>query len=110
MAITYNWEIQQLECYAQHEGHVEVVFSIHWRRQATDGVYTAGVYGSQAIALAPGVPFTPFAELDKPQVEGWLVAAMGGGKIAALDAELDKQIEHQKNPPVVTPALPWEQA
>ena len=103
----FNWVISQLECYPEHLGHPEVVFTIHWRRQATDGTHTADVYGTQGVTLAPDAPFTPYAELTQAQVEGWLVDAMGAEHVASLDAALDKQIENQINPPVVTPPLPW---
>lgn len=108
MSNTYKWVISSLECYPEHEGHPDVVFTIHWRRQATDGNGHMGdIYGSQGVTLDADAPFTPFASLTKEQVKGWLESAMGAEKVAELDANLDKQIANQINPPVVTPALPW---
>ena len=107
MANTYTWVISQLECYPQHEGHTDVVFTVHWRRQATDGEHTADIYGSQAVTLDPDAPFTPFAQITKAQVEGWLEDAMGAERVAELDATLDKQIKSEKKPPITRPALPW---
>lgn len=107
MSNSYNWVISQLEAYPEHEGHQEVVMTVHWRRQATDGTHYADVYGSQGVTLDPAAPFTPYADLTQSQVEGWLVDAMGADKVAEMDASLDKQIENQINPPVVTPPLPW---
>lgn len=107
MANTYSWIISQLECYPQHEGKTDVVFTIHWRRQATDGTYTADVYGTQSVTLDPDAPFTPYANLTQADVEGWLEDAMGADKVAEMDAALDTQIENQINPPVITPPLPW---
>jgi hypothetical protein len=107
MAVTYSWVISQLECYPQKDSKQNVVFTVHWRRQAQDGNYTADVYGSQSIALDPAASFTPFNNLTKPQVEKWLVDGMGPNRIAELDAALLANIESQKNPPVVTPAIPW---
>ena len=107
MANTYTWVISQLECYPQHEGHDDVVFTVHWRRQATDGTHYADVYGSQSVTLDPSAPFTPYASLTEAQVIGWLEAAMGAEIVAKMNAALDKQIEDQINPPVVRPALPW---
>lgn len=108
MPNTYNWVISSLECYPEHEGRTDVVFVIHWRRQATDGDgHTGDIYGSQGVTLDPKAPYTPYADLTQVQVEGWLVDAMGADKVAELDANLDKQIENQINPPVVAPPLPW---
>jgi len=108
MTNTYTWQIMQLECYPQHEGHQDVVFVCHWRRQATDGNgHTADTYGSQSVTLAPDAPFTPYADLTFEQVVGWLEDAMGEEQLAAQVASLDKQIEDQINPPVIRPPLPW---
>lgn len=107
MANTYSWVIVQLECYPEHEGHNDVVFTVHWRRQASDGTHMADVYGSQPVTLDPSAPFTPYDQLTQAQVEGWLVDAMGAERVAELDANLAKQIENQIVPPVVTPPLPW---
>lgn len=103
----YSWVISQLECYPEHGGQTEVVMTIHWRRQATDGLHMADVYGTEPLTLDPAAPFTAFSELTKEQVEGWLEDAMGAERIAEMDAMLDKQIESLINPPVIRPALPW---
>lgn len=107
MSNTYSWVIDQLDCYPQHEGNQDVVFTIHWRRQATDGTHTADVYGSQSVTLDPDAPFTAYADLTEAQVIGWLETAMGEETLAAQVASLDKQIEDQINPPVIRPPLPW---
>lgn len=107
MSNTYNWIISQLEAYPEQDGKQDVVFTIHWRRQATDGTHNADVYGSQSITLDPTAHFTPYADLTQSEVEGWLNEAFGAEKLAEMDANLDKQIENQINPPVVTPPLPW---
>lgn len=107
MSNTYNWVISQLDAYPQHEGHTDVVMTIHWRRQATDGTYSADIYGSQAVTLDAEAPFTPYADLTEAQVIGWLENAMGAETLAAQVTALDQQIENQINPPVVRPPLPW---
>lgn len=107
MSNTYTWVINQLECYPQHEGHADVVFTVHWDRLATDGTYSARIYGAQPVTLAPDAPFTPYADLTEAQVVGWLEDAMGEEQLAAQIAALDKQIEDQINPPVIRPPLPW---
>lgn len=104
---TYSWVISQLEAYPQHEGHSDVVFTVHWRRQATDGTYFADVYGSQAVTLDADAPFTPYANLTEAQVIGWLEAAFGDEQLASQKAALDKQIEDQINPPVLRMPNPW---
>lgn len=57
MANTYSWVISQLECYPEYDGHTDVVFTVHWRRQATDGAGHFGdIYGSPVIT--PALPWS----------------------------------------------------
>ncbi len=107
MSNTYTWQIMQLDCYPQQDDHTDVVFTVHWRRQATDGTHTADIYGSQSVTLDPEAPFTPYEDLTFDQVVGWLEEAFGPETLAAQVAALDKQIENQINPPVVVLPLPW---
>jgi hypothetical protein len=110
MANTYTWVISQLDCYPQQDNHTDVVFTVHWRRQATDGTHMADIYGSQSVTLDAEAPFTPYADLTEAQVIGWLEEAFGAETLAAQEAALDKHISDQINPPIVRPPLPWAQA
>ena len=38
---------------------------------------------------------------------GWVHEAMGEEQVAAYEANVEQQIANDKNPPVVTPPLPW---
>ena len=107
MAITYNWHIAQLDCYPEHEGNTDVVFTAHWRMDGTDGEHTAGVYGSVGLTLDPEADFTPYADLTEAQVVGWVKDALGEEQVASYEAGAALQIDALVNPPVVTPALPW---
>lgn len=107
MANTYTWVIEQMECAAQEAGKTDVVITVHWRQNATNGTYNATVYGTAALTYTAGSPFTPYADLTQEQVVGWVQAALGTEQCAQLTANLDAQIANQVNPPVVTPPLPW---
>ena len=108
MANSYAWVISQLECYPERDGKQNVVFNVHWRRQATDGLHMADIYGSEAIEMNPESKFISFDKLTKATVETWLESAMGVERIAEMDAMLDAQIAVKANPPVISPSLPWE--
>ena len=107
MSNQYQWVISQLDCYPEADNHTDVVMTVHWRRQATDGTHSADIYGSQSVTLDAEAPFTPYADLTFDQVVGWLEDALGPETCAAQIVALDTQIENQINPPVVTPPLPW---
>ena len=107
MATTYNWTVAQIECYPEYEGQPDVVTTVHWRMDGTDGEHTAGVYGSVGLTLDPEAKFAPFADLTEKQVIGWVKDALGEEQVAEYEANVAAQIDALVNPPVVTPALPW---
>lgn len=107
MATEYTWSIAQLDCYPEHEGHSDVVFTAHWRLTGVDGEHTGSVYGTVGLTLDPDADFTPFAELTEAMVIGWVKDALGEEQVAAYEANVAQQIANAINPPVVRPALPW---
>jgi hypothetical protein len=108
MAIVYDWVISQLECYPEKDKKKDVVFNVHWRYTAKDGDYYADIYGSQALDTDNLKGFVSYANLTKETIINWLETVMGEEKINGFKASLEEAIELQKNPPVVTPKLPWD--
>ena len=107
MAITYNWGIVQLDAYPEKDGLTDVVFTVHWTLNGDDGEgHSGSAYGSVGVTLDEG-DYTPFAELTKEQVVGWVKDSLGAEQVASLEASVANQIEQQINPTVVTPPLPW---
>jgi hypothetical protein len=109
---TITWQIDSLSCYPEVDNYTDVVFSAAWRVNGVDDTsgtpLYATVYGSQSIApYTKGATFTPYSDLTQAQVIGWVQDAMGEEQVAAINANIEQQIENQVNPPVVTPALPW---
>lgn len=102
-----NWNVVQMDCYPDHEGNNDVVFTVHWNCVEVDGDHTGYVYGSVGLTLDPEAAFTPYASLTEAQVIGWVKAALGEEAVDAAEANVAKQIADAKNPPVVSPALPW---
>lgn len=101
---TYTWVISQLDTAPSLDGLTDVVKTIHWRYQATDGQYHADIYGAMACATPSETDFTAYPDLTEDQVISWLEA---GNDVDALQKNLDAQIENQKNPPIVNLPLPW---
>jgi hypothetical protein len=109
---TIIWKIDQMSCIPQEEGQTDVVITVAWRVNGVDDTsgtpLYATVYGSQTLnPYTPKSPFTPYADLTQAQVVGWVQDMMGSEQVAAINANIEQQIENQVNPPVVTPPLPW---
>jgi hypothetical protein len=96
-----------MDCYPELDGDTDVVFTVHWTLNGTDGAYAGSVYGSVGVTLDEGGTFTPYASLTEAQVIGWVKDALGEEQVAAYEASVAQQIADQANPPVVNPPLPW---
>jgi hypothetical protein len=88
-----------------------LITTIHWTATQTEDTFTASTYGSLGVpAKDPSDPtFIPFDQLTEAEVKQWCLEAMGEEQVAALQANLDGQIEAQKHP-TSAQGLPWSQA
>ena len=105
----FSWIISQLDT-APKDGKLhDVVKTIHWRYQGTEVVgektYTAEVYSSYECPQPSDKDFTAYPDLTEADVVSWLE---DGLDVPSLQANINSQIENQKNPPIVNLGLPWE--
>jgi hypothetical protein len=96
MSTTINWTISHLDRKTE-DGFVTTA---HWRCDATDGDYFAGVYGSAGFS---GELSTPYEELTEAQVLEWVWGSIDKEE---TESSVIKQIESQKHPATAT-GLPW---
>jgi hypothetical protein len=103
---TYSWNCATVDAYPTYESDTDVVYNVHWNLSASEDVdgtlYSASVYGTQALSVEDITDFVPFADLTNGIVTGWVEAAMGEEAVDALKASLDANIASQINPSSVT--------
>ncbi len=98
MANTYTWKINQLDAKIQQDGLDNVIYTVHWSYIAQDDSepkITANCIGSEYFKYIEGEPFTPYNELSKEDVVGWLESNLD---VESIKQNLDNKIELQKNP------------
>jgi hypothetical protein len=107
MAVTYTWNVVQMDCYPEQDGNTDVVFTVHYTLSGEEAGFSGGVYGSVGVSLNPDAPFVAYADLTETQVIGWVQDALGAEQVTAYEDNVAQQINDQVVPPVVTPPLPW---
>ena len=108
MTATFNWTVTAMNCYPQEGSETDVVFNVHWTCSGMQDTLSGSVYSTCSVPAPSGEAFTPYADLTQAQVLGWIWA--NGVDQSATEAAVQSQINNQINPPVVTPALPWDAA
>jgi hypothetical protein len=99
-----NFVISQLDSIPSIDGMEKVISTIHYRAQKQHEKFTADTYGALSVDAPHEASFTPYDEVTKEMVEGWLEAGLD---TEAIEENLDSQIENFLNPPIVAYALPW---
>ena len=97
----FTWHIAQLE----RETADGYVFTAHYTVDASDGVYSAGAYGSIGLERPEG-EMIPFADLTEEIVIGWVKDKFGPEKVADIEAALKAQLDEQRQPTRAS-GLPW---
>jgi len=104
MAIEIKWQVSEMNCLPQTQEGSNYVICCHWQCNGVDGDYNGSVYSTCSFPVVQGA-FTPYDQLTQDQVLGWIWA--NGVDKDATEAAVEGQIENQKNPPIVSPKLPW---
>ena len=94
MAITYEWSFPNFEVNSLNE-----VKTIHWRYTATDGDYSASMYGS--CAGSEGMDF------DAMTQEHAIMCVTENQPVEDMQSKLSAQIEAQKNPETTSMTKEW---
>ena len=104
MAITYAWSFPQFDVAKAEDGLTDVVKTIHWRYDATDGKVSCGAYGTVGLDAPNPSDFTPYSAITS----AWAVAAVSEKlDVAELEKNLANQIALLNNPPVVPMVPPF---
>jgi hypothetical protein len=93
--VNYKWVISNLVAKIQ-EGELEnIIETVHYRYQATDGEHTADVYGSVGLEAPDAENFKPFEEVTEADVIAWLESKLD---VEAMQEGLSKQLDAIANP------------
>lgn len=96
---TYNWTITQMDRLTS-DGFV---VTVHYRVEASDDTNTASIYGTVGYSQDPEASPTPYDDLTKEQVVGWVQTSLRKEVIEeALQSQLDALAA-----PVQESGLPW---
>ena len=99
MAITYKWDIPQMNAHIQAEGEDNVIYTVHYRYTGSEEsggkTYSSTSIGTQGYTYVAGDPFVPYADTEafEAVVIGWLevsldVPQMQAGIAATIAAEI----------------------
>jgi hypothetical protein len=99
MAITYKWDIREMNAHIKDQGQDNVIFNVHWNYTGSEEsggkTYIDGIIGSQQFTYKAGDAFVPYANTEAFEnvVIGWLESALDMVSIkASIDANIQKQI------------------
>jgi hypothetical protein len=96
--MNFTWNVVQMNRLTS-DGFV---VTVHYTVNAVDGDFTASTYGTVGYTQEDK-SYTPFADLTKEQVIGWVKDSLGQ---STVEETLAAQINAQKNP-VQESGLPW---
>ena len=99
MAITYKWDIPQMNAHIQAEGEDNVIYTVHYRYTGSEEsggkTYSSQQIGTQSYTYIAGDPFVPYEDTEafEAVVIEWLegsldVSAMQAGIAAAIAIEI----------------------
>ena len=101
MAITYKWDIPQMNAHIQAEGEDNVIYTVHWRYTGSEESggkdYSSTQIGTQSYTYVAGTPFVPYenTEAFEAIVIGWLEGSLD---VPAMQANIAATIAKEITP------------
>ena len=101
MAITYTWDIPQMNAHIQSEGEDNVIYTVHYRYTGSEEsggeTYSSTSIGTQSYTYVAGDPFVPYADTEafEAVVIGWLEGSLD---VTSLQASIAANIQSQITP------------
>ena len=99
MAITYKWDIPQMNAHIQAEGEDNVIYTVHYRytgsEESEGKIYSSTNIGTQSYTYVAGEPFVPYEDTEafEAVVIGWLEGSLNvPGMQASIAASIESQI------------------
>lgn len=108
MAVTYTWNIVQLETYPSLDGKVDALCTVHWRLAGQEGdvlVELAGATGLNQTSTLED--FIPYEDLTKETVIQWVKDTLGESSVKEIEDAVAGEIQRRVAPKVVIRDAPW---
>ena len=102
MSATAEWNIANLERHLA-DGYV---YTAHWTVSLEEEGEAASAYGSVGFSDPDPDSFTPYDQLSKEQVVGWVKDALGTEQVVSIEESLANQIQQKINPTDAS-GIPW---
>ena len=101
MAITYKWDIPQMNAHIQAEGEDNVIYTVHYRYTGSEEsggkTYSSTNIGTQSYTYAAGDPFVPYA--DTEAFEAVVIGLLEGAlDVPSMSASIEAQIQAEITP------------
>ena len=110
MAITYKWDIPQMNAHIEAEGEDNVIYTVHYRYTGSEFVpdgsgstpitgktYSSTQIGTESYTYVAGDPFVPYADTEAFEaiVIGWLEGSLD---VPAMQANIAAVITKEITP------------
>ena len=101
MAVTYTWDIPQMNAHIQYEGEDNVIYTVHYRYSGSEEsggeTYSSTNIGTQSYTYVAGDPFVTYEDTEAFEaiVIGWLEGSLD---VPSMQASIAANIESQIAP------------
>lgn len=101
---THTWKAVSLDAQPSHDGHSNVINTVHWTLTGVDGEHTASTYGSVGVTYDADALFTEYDNLTEADVLAWVWNSVDKTE---QEANVEKELAELASPSKVTLSPAW---
>jgi len=99
MAITYTWNVKNVETIPAVDSNTNVIYRVHWRLKGTDDDGTWAESNDIARLDTSNIEnFIELSSVTEENVQAWVEAHLGEDEIQRVKGFISDKIELERNP------------
>ena len=108
MAVTFTWEIVQLETYPSLDGKVDALATVHWKLIGKEGNTQVELVGATGLnQTSTPKDFIPYASLTKDTVVQWVKDTLGESGVKEVEDAVASEVKRRSAPKILPREVPW---
>jgi hypothetical protein len=105
--MNYEWNFPALEVVKNKDSLINVIKTAHWVYSVENNGYVASIHGAVDLSDPNPASFTPYENVTKEQVQGWVEEAFGQKTLDDMKFNLNELLAQQQTPTNEVLAPPW---
>lgn len=98
MAVSYTWNVSNVEVQFSKDGFTDVITTVHWRYVGEENGHEVELYGMCNLPDPQAETFVEYASVTANDVQTWVEGCIGAEQVASMQMNIADQLAEKQTP------------